>query len=199
MSSVAKTRMTPEQYLVQERKAEYRSEFFRGETFAMAGATRSHNLIAGNVFAKLHGQLDNRDCEVYQGDMRVKVSATGLYVYPDVVVACEQPKFEDAELDTLLNPRVLVEVLSKTTERYDRGTKWRHYQSLPSLREYVLASQVSPLVEIYRRTANEQWLYIVYHEPTQPIVLESIDCQLQLEQIYAKVSFEPEQEPDVSE
>ena len=194
MSSIPKTRMTPEQYLVQERAAEYRSEFFRGETFAMAGATRAHNLICTNLVRRLAEQFDNRDCEVYQGDMRVKVSAAGLYVYPDVVVACEQPKFEDGELDTLLNPRMLVEVLSKTTEGYDRGTKWRHYQSLPSLREYVLASQASPLVEIYRRTDDEQWLYVAYHEPAQPIVLESIDCQLQLDQVYAKVSFEAEQD-----
>lgn len=199
MSSIPKTRMTPEQYLVQERKAEYRSEFFRGETFAMAGATRSHNLICTNLVRRLAEQFDNRDCEVYQGDMRVKVSATGLYVYPDVVVACEQPKFEDEELDTLLNPRVLVEVLSKTTERYDRGTKWRHYQSLPSLREYVLVSQASALVEVYRRTDDERWLYVAYHEPSQPIILESIDCQLQLDQIYAKVSLDPEQDTDVSE
>lgn len=205
MASVPKTRMTSQEYLAQERQAEFRSEFYRGETFAMAGASRSHNLIAGNIFATIHGQITSRDCEVYQGDMRVKVSASGLYVYPDVVVACEQPKFEDAQLDTLLNPRVLVEVLSKTTESYDRGTKWRHYQTLPELREYVLVSQACALVEVYRRTADghrtagEQWLYGAYHEPSQPIILDSIDCRLQLDQIYAKVSFEPEPEQDQSE
>ena len=194
MSSVPKTRMTSEQYLAQEREAEFRSEFYLGETFAMAGASRPHNLIAGNIFATIHGQIATRDCEVYQGDMRVKISETGLYVYPDVVVACEQLEFEDAQLDTLLNPRLVVEVLSKSTESYDRGTKWRHYQSLPSLREYVLVSQSNALVELFRRTADEQWLYAAYHEPSQPIVLDSVDCQLQLDQIYAKVTFEPEPE-----
>ena len=109
-----------------------------------------------------------------------------------MVVACEQPKFEVAELDTLLNPRVLIEVLSKSTESYDRGTKWRHYQSLPALREYVLVSQSSALVEIYRRTADEGWLYLAYHEPAQSIVLDSIDSHLQLDQVYTKVNFEPE-------
>lgn len=193
MASVPKTRMTSEQYLTQEREAEFRSEFYLGETFAMAGASRPHNLICTNLVRRLAEQFDHRDCEVYQGDMRVKISETGLYVYPDVVVACEQPKFEDAQLDTLLNPRVLVEVLSKSTESYDRGTKWRQYQSLPSLREYVLVSQASALVELFRRTADEGWLYVAHHEPSQPIVLDSIDCRLQLDQIYAKVNFEPEQ------
>lgn len=197
MASVPTARMTSEQYLMQERVAEYRSEFYRGETFAMADASRSHNLICTNLVRRLAEQCDNRDCEVYQGDMRVKISATGLYVYPDVVVACEQPQFEDGELDTLLNPRVLVEVLSKTTESYDRGTKWRHYQSLPSLREYVLVSQSSALVELYRRASDEGWLYVAYHDPSQPIVLDSIDCQLQLDQIFAKVGFEPEPDQDV--
>ena len=134
MASVPKTRMTSEQYLAQEREAEFRSEFYVGEIFAMAGASRSHNLICTNLVRRLAEQFDHRDCEVYQGDMRVKISATGLYVYPDVVVPCEQPKFEDAQLDTLLNPRVLVEVLSETTESNDRGTKWRHDRSLPALR-----------------------------------------------------------------
>ncbi len=194
MASIPKARMTSEQYLAQERKAEFRSEFYLGETFAMAGASRPHNLVCTNLVRRLAEQFDHRDCEVYQGDMRVKISQTGLYVYPDVVVACEQPEFEDAQLDTLLNPRVLIEVLSKSTESYDRGTKWGHYQSLPSLREYLLVSQASALVELYRRAADEQWLYVAYHEPSQPILLDSIDCQLQLDQIYAKVTFEPEQE-----
>ncbi len=151
MASIPKARMTSEQYLAQERKAEFRSEFYLGETFAMAGASRPHNLVCTNLVRRLAEQFDHRDCEVYQGDMRVKISQTGLYVYPDVVVACEQPEFEDAQLDTLLNPRVLIEVLSKSTESYDRGTKWRHYQSLPSLREYLLVSQASALVELYRK------------------------------------------------
>ncbi len=193
MATIPKTRMTPEQYLAQERVAEFRSEYYLGEIFAMAGASRPHNLISTNLVRRLAEQFDHRDCEVYQGDMRVRINATGLYVYPDVVVACDQPKFEDENLDTLLNPRVLVEVLSKTTESYDRGTKWLHYRSLPSLREYMLVSQSSPLVEIYRRTDDEQWLYTACQEPSQSIVLESIDCRLQFDQIYAKVIFEPEQ------
>ncbi len=197
MASVPKARMTSEQYLAQERVAEFRSEFYLGETFAMAGASRPHNLIVGNIFAKIHGQIANRDCEVYQGDMRVKINATGLYVYPDLAVACAKPKFEDSNLDTLLNPRVLVEVLSKSTESYDRGTKWRHYQSLASLQEFLLVSQSTALVEHYTRTADEQWLYVAYDEPTQLVALGSIDCRLPLDQIYTKVSFEPE--PDLPE
>ncbi len=196
MSSLPITKLTAEQYLAQERRAEFRSEFYRGEMFAMAGASRAHNVISGNIFAKFHNQFNDRDCEVYQGDMRVKVRATGLYVYPDVVVACENPKFEDKELDTLLNPRVLCEVLSNSTERYDRGTKWRHYQSLPSLRDYLLVSSSAAFVERFTRTNEDHWIYAAYEGEHCTIDIESISCQLDLKEIYAKVVFEPESEEE---
>ena len=121
MSSQAKAHLTAEEYLALERKAPYKSEYLKGEVFAMTGASRRHNLISLNIGAELRAQLRQRPCEVYTSDMRVKLGATGLYTYPDVVVVCGEPAFEDAEVDTLLNPILLVEVLSKSTEDYDRG------------------------------------------------------------------------------
>ena len=138
MSTAPKTYLTQADYLHRERAAEGKSEFYRGEMFAMAGASREHNLIVGNLVTSLNLQLRDRDCQVYPSDMRVKVSPTGLYTYPDVSVACENPEFEDAQGDTLLNPRVLVEVLSDSTEAYDRGPKFEQYRQLASLRDYLL-------------------------------------------------------------
>jgi Uma2 family endonuclease len=138
MSLQAKQRLTPEEYLARERQVDTKSEFYDGELFAKAGASRSHNLIVGNVTGELRAQLRGRPCEVYPADMRVKVSETGLYAYPDVVVVCGEPRFEDEHLDTLLNPTVIVDVLSPSTEAYDRGEKFAQYRKLASLREYVL-------------------------------------------------------------
>ena len=121
MSSQAKAHLTAEEYLALERKALYKSEYLKGEVFVMTGASRRHNLISLNIGAELRAQLRQRPCEVYTSDMRVKLGATGLYTYPDVAVVCGEPAFEDAEVDTLLNPILLVEVLSKSTEDYDRG------------------------------------------------------------------------------
>jgi Uma2 family endonuclease len=179
--------------LARERRAETKSEYLRGEMFAMAGASRKHNLIAGNVSRVLGEQLRERDCEVYLGDMRVKVSPTGLYTYLDVSIACGEPEFEDAEADTLLNPKVLVEVLSPSTADYDRGGKFTHYRRLPSLQEYVLISQDRPLVEHYVRQGQDEWLLTEQSSLEDTLVLPSVQCQLPLSEIYLKVRFEPEE------
>src|SRR5919198_4874617 len=118
---------TPEEYLALERAARHKSEYVNGRIYALAGASRAHNLIVVNVSAELRAQLRGRPCETYASDMRVKVSQTGLYTYPDVVVVCGEPRFEDAQVDTLLNPTVIIEVLSESTESYDRGEKFAHY------------------------------------------------------------------------
>ena len=119
MSSQPKAFLTPEEYLALERKAEYKSEYFQGEMFALAGATSEHNTIAGNIFGKLRQQLKAKPCRAYISDMRVRIPVTGLYTYPDVIVVCGEPRFDDEYSDTLLNPTVLVEVLSPSTESYD--------------------------------------------------------------------------------
>ena len=194
MSAVSKPYLTPVEYLALERRAETKSQYYRGEMFAMAGVSREHNLIGGNILAELHRQLRGRDCEVYGSDMRVKVSPTGLYTYPDLVVACGHPQFEDDELDTLLNPIVLFEILSPATADYDRGGKFAQYRRLPSLAEYVLVSQDRPLVEHYVRQAHDQWLLSEQAALSDALLLPSIGCQLPLAEIYLKVQFAPESE-----
>jgi Uma2 family endonuclease len=192
MSAAPKPLLTPQEYLARERRAETKSEYLRGDVFAMGGASREHNLIAGNINRALGQQLRERDCEVYQGDMRVKVSPTGLYTYPDVTVVCGEPDFEDAEVDTLLNPKVLVEVLSPSTADYDRGGKFTHYRRLPSLQEYVVISQDRPLVEHYVRQGQDEWLLTEQRALHDALVLPSIQCELPLSEIYLKVRFAPE-------
>ena len=198
MSTIPKKRLTAGEYLAQERLATYRSEFFQGEMFAMVGASRQHNLISGNIFAGLHGQLASRPCEVYQNDMRVKVNATGWYTYPDVVVTCHAPRFEDGQSDTLLNPQVICEVLSKSTEAYDRGKKFEHYRQIPSLREYVLIAQDSCQIERFCRDSESgKWVLSESNNPNGTMELESISCTLQLSDIYKRVDFQaPEEGPD---
>ncbi len=189
MSSAAtKIRFTPQEYLALERKSETRNEYYNGEIFAMAGASREHNLIAGNLFRDIGNQLEDRPCETYMNDMRVWIEATGLYTYPDVVVVCGEPRFQDREVDTLLNPTVIVEVLSPTTEAYDRGDKFRHYRRIDSLREFVLISQDRMIVERYTRQGKD-WVLSDMTDPDQVLKLESIGCQIPLDRIYAKIKF----------
>ena len=189
MSSVAtQSDLTPEEYLALERKATTKSEYLDGRMYAMSGASRAHNLILGNIFGGFHAQLRERACEVYANDMRVKVSPTGAYTYPDVVAVCDEPLFEDTSFDSLLNPTVLVEVLSPSTEAYDRGEKFAHYRQIDSLREYVLVSQDCVRVEHYLRQ-GEQWLLTEFSALDELLYLASIACELSLGEIYAKVQF----------
>ncbi len=187
MSSQVKTRMSVEEYLAIERKATCKSEYCNGEMFAMSGASRRHNLIAVNIAATLHARLKDRPCEIYTSDMRVKVSRTGLYTYPDVVVACGEPAFEDAEVDILLNPILLFEVLSKSTEDYDSGRKFKHYRTLASLREYLLVAQDRYHVMHYTRQSDITWLFSETFDISDQVPLSSLDCAIALSEIYAKV------------
>ena len=141
MSQKILTFVSPEEYLRRERQAEYKSEYLNGEIFAMSGASEAHNLIAGNIFGELRRQLRERPGRAYISDMRVKVHANGLYTYPDVIVVCGEPQFEDDQVDTLLNPTVLIEVLSQSTERYDRIAKTSYYRTMDSLAEHMLVAQ----------------------------------------------------------
>ena len=190
MSSQVKVYYTPDEYLALERKAEYKSEYFNGEIFAMTGASRKHNLVAGNVFAALHPQLRKRPCEIYPSDMRVKVSPTGLYTYPDVVIVCGEPMFDDEQKDTLLNPTLLVEVLSKSTASYDRGEKFEHYRKIKSLAEYLVIAQDKYHVEQYTRQSDNRWLLSETDDPQKTIRLSSIECDLALADIYDKVEID---------
>lgn len=191
MSQQIRPYITPQEYLAIERKAEYKSEYLHGEIFAMGGASRKHNLVAGNIFGELRQQLKNRQCEAYMGDMRVKVTAAGLYTYPDVVVVCGEPKFEDQHVDTLLNPTLLVEVLSQSTERYDRIAKSSYYRTLESLAEHLLVAQDEIRLEQYVKQADGQWLLVEYHSLDNNVELQSIGCSLALRDVYDKVPIDP--------
>ena len=201
-ASAAHTRLTPEEYIAFERKALpdgkiIRHEYINGELIAMSGASRAHNLIAGNIFGELRAQLRGSGCETYMSDMRVSTPTTTSYFYPDVVVVCEEPRFEDDVFDTLLNPIILVEVLSPSTEVYDRREKFAHYRQLPSLQEYVLVAQDEVLVEHYRReekqgtppVTGKDWIFIDFQELSENLPLTSIHCELPLREIYERVTF----------
>jgi Uma2 family endonuclease len=189
MHPKATHRCTPEEYLELERKSPERSEYFAGEIFAMGGASEPHNLVVTNVVAELRGQLKGRPCRTYANDMRVKVSPTGLYTYPDVVVVCGEARFEDAHRDTLLNPTIIFEVLSKSTEAYDRGEKFEHYRKLASLAEYLLISQDKVHVDHYVRQPDQQWLLSESGALEQRVALPAIGCELSLAEVYDKVDL----------
>lgn len=187
-TAAAQALFTPEEYLARERKALNKSEYRDGRIYAMPGASRAHNLITVHVTGELYIQLRTRSCEVYPSDMRVKVSAGGLYTYPDVIVVCDEPRFEDGHFDTLLNPTVLIEVLSPSTAAYDRGEKFRRYQYLNSLCEYILISQDRVQVEHYLRQ-EDGWELTEFRFLSDVFQLVSIRCELSLQAIYAKVNF----------
>lgn len=183
--------ISAEEYLALERQAETKSEYINGEIYAMAGASREHNLIALNVGSELRSQLRGRRCETYLNDMRVRVSATGLYTYPDVVVVCGRPRFDDSQVDVLLNPTVIFEVLSPSTEAYDRGAKFAHYRYLDSLKEYVLVAQDRMQVDHFARVGN-QWLLTAYSRPEEILQLPAIECAIPLAEIYAQIELSEE-------
>jgi Uma2 family endonuclease len=190
MSQQVISYISPEEYLRLERQAEHRSEYVNGEIFAMTGASLKHNLVSGNIFGELRQQLKGRECQAYMSEMRVKVTGTGLYTYPDVVVVCGERKFEDKYFDTLLNPTVLVEVLSPSTERYDRIAKSSYYRTLDSLAEHLLVAQDEVRLEQYVKQPNGQWLLFESTSLDAVVELASIGCSLALRDVYDKVEFD---------
>ena len=197
MSARPQSFLTPQDYLDWERRQETRHEFLDGHVFAMTGASRAHNILCLNMAASLHQQLRGKPCEIYANDMRVKVSETGMYTYPDLVAVCGKPRFEDAAVDTLLNPVLIIEVLSESTERYDRGAKFTHYRSLASLQEYLLISQTECRVERYARQPGNQWLLTEYQDRGDRIGLTSLDARLHLGEVYERL-LPPDTESDKS-
>jgi Uma2 family endonuclease len=199
MSTVFKqTDYTAEDYLTLERNAPYKSEFHDGEIYAMTGASRQHNLIAFNIAGELRDQLKNRPCEAYISDMRVKAATARSYHYPDITVVCGTPQFEDAHVDTLLNPTVLIEVLSPSTEAYDRGGKFAHYRKIASLCEYLLVTQDQPSIERYLRQ-GDVWLLTEAVELDATVSLESIGCTLNLREVYDKVLDDADENSEADE
>ena len=178
-----------DEFLALERRSETKHELVNGQIVAMAGATFEHNVLAANVLAALGVLLRGKGCKAVGSDQRVHVPATGLFTYPDVTVVCGTPAFHPKDPVTLINPRVLVEVLSDATERYDRGAKFAHYRSIPSLAEYVLVAQDEPRVEHFRRVETGQWLLTVASGEGARVELPALGCALLVGDVYEGVEL----------
>ena len=193
--------ITPEEYLALEREAETKSEYYEGRmygVYALVGAGESHALIVTNLVVSLGTQLRDRPCRVYASDMRVRVTEAGLYTYPDVVVVCGQVHFEDDRRDTLVNPSVIIEVLSPSTEGYDRGKKFEFYRNLASLTDYILIAQDHPLIEHFAWRPDDTWLLTASNDLDAAVQIESIGCALPLADVFAKVEWPPKHEGEGS-
>lgn len=182
--------MTPEEYLEFERAAETKHEYYNGDLFATAGPSYTHALIVGRLGAEFGIQLRTRGCDVIMSNLRVRVSRHGLCAYPDLIVVCGPPQFADDQQDTLLNPTVLIEVLSPSTEAHDRAFKFAEYRKLESLQEYVLVSQQEARTEVFSRRAAGQWLMTDFIGPEAECRLESVECSFLLSRIYACLTLD---------
>lgn len=181
---------TEEDYLVLEESAQEKHEYYNGKIITMPGGTLNHNLIAANVLLSIKLALRqlNKKCLVLGSDMKIRISEENLFVYPDAVVICNQPIFYKDRKDVIINPLVIIEVLSKSTEAYDRGTKFDYYRTLPSFQEYVLLSQNKPRASVYHRESVDTWRIINVKEGA--IHLQSIGCDILLEDIYEDIVFD---------
>ena len=189
MTAVPRKKLTPAEYLAIERTAAFKSEYLNGEMFAMAGASPAHNVIKENLIGELYARLKGGPCRSYSSDQRVKVSATGLYTYPDIAIVCGPPEFDPDDPNTLLNPQVIIEVLSESTERYDRTTKFRHYQRIEPLREYILVAQDEPAVERFVRQTRWDWLFTPVAGLDATLELATVPARVALADVYAGVTF----------
>lgn len=192
MSAPPPISMTVEEYLTLEETSSVRYEYLAGQIYALAGGNAVYAIICSNINAALHGQLRRRPCVVYTSDMKIKIERTRLYTYPDVAVVCGPARFEDPAQRVLLNPTVIVEVLSESTEKYDRGKKFQHYRTIESLQEYILVAQDARQVEHYTRQPDNLWLLASAGAEDEAVKLPSIDCVLRMDEIYEKVSFAAE-------
>ena len=189
MSQPAEQFITAADYLALERQAETKSEYLNGYIYAMSGASLKHNRIVASLATALGTQLRRKPCEPFFGDMRIKVSPTGLYTYPDVVVVCGEPQLEDQHFDTLLNPKLIIEVLSDSTAAYDRGDKFVHYRTLESLTDYLLVAQHQPFIEHFQRQPDGSWRYSAAQGLEAELDIPTIGCVLRLAEVYERVTF----------
>lgn len=190
MAAHAQPFLTPEQYLEIERAAEFRSEYFDGRMYAMAGGYRNHQRLKDRLAFSLNKRFENGPCEAGTSDLRVSVAHNGLYTYPDVFVLCGEAKLLDGHNDTLLNPVLIAEILSPSTERYDRIFKFSQYRQIESLQEYVILSQDEPRVEIQRREDNGTWSLTEFTGLDAVCHFASVECQIPLAELYANITFD---------
>ena len=195
MSAIKRPRMTEEEYLKAERAADTKSEFYRGEVYAMAGASRFHNAVKDNLITQLNLRLNPKGCRTYSSDMKVWSPLTRLYSYPDIVIVCGKPVFKDEHTDILLNPKVIIEVLSPTTEKRDRIFKFKGYIAIDSVEEYLLVSQDEPFIERIVREADGRWVMTPFDGLNKDFSLSSINATIPMSEIYRDVEFEVPAEP----
>ena len=193
MTTHPDVRLTPEEYLRFERAAEWKSEYVDGDMFAMSGASPRHVLIATNLARELGNQLREGPCTTYTADLRVATDKLRHYTYPDVVVACEPLQYADEHRDTITNPTPIAEVLSESTEKYDRGAKFERYRAIPTLAEYMLVAQDRVHIELYTRRADGGWVLREWNDPEDEIDLTSPRCRVKVAEVYAKVTFGDEE------
>lgn len=189
MSAEAIPSKTFDEYLAIEEETGIKHEYYRGQVYAMTGASARHNLIVSNIIASLHQQLRQSPCRVFPSDLRLQISQTGLYTYPDISVACGTLEFGSERPDTLLNPTCLIEVLSPSTENYDRGMKFEHYRTISSLQIYLVIAQDRCHCELYLRQTDHRWLLIEFWSLEQTIQLEAIEAQLKLNDVYEYIEL----------
>jgi len=193
MAAQPKIRMTPEQYLAFDRDSEYKHEFIDGEIYAMTGASSPHNLIVPSLIREVSSQLKGRPCSTLASDQRVRTGKKHRYFYPDITVVCGQPHIvDDNHHDTLLNPSVIFEVLSPTTEAFDRGMKFSYYEAIESFTDYVLVSQDRPRIEHFIRQSDNTWLRSVTEGLETRLNIQSLSVSLALSEVYDRVEFEAE-------
>jgi Uma2 family endonuclease len=206
MSAVPKSRkLTVAEYLEIEQAAAHKSEFYDGEMFPvhppagprmMAGASKPHNIVFRNLLLKLGARLgDDGPCQLFAADQRVKIDAHGHWCYPDILIVCGEPEYAADDPDALTNPKVVIEVLSPATERYDRTTKVRHYAALPSVQEYVLVAQDEPLVERYVRLPDGQWGRAEFAGLDATLALATVAASVPMADVYRRVAFPPRPAP----
>ncbi len=187
--ALKKDYFTVEDYLAAEEKADYKSEYYGSEIIAMSGGSRNHSVICVNMNWRLGESLADKECVVFDSNMKLRIDAVDSFVYPDVAVVCGDIQFYEERRDIITNPVLIIEVLSPSTRSFDRGEKFEYYRTLPSLKEYVLISQDKPIVESYYKQDEKKWLYSVANGPEESIYLQSIDCNLALKDIYHKTEL----------
>ena len=190
MATQLNTFILPEAYLEVERESETKSEYYDGVVYAMTGASINHIRVVTNLTRELSSQLRARRCDVLSNEMKVRLQNSRKFFYPDVIVLCGEPEFHDERRDIILNPLLVIEVLSDSTEAFDRGTKFQAYQTLDSLKEYILVAQDRPVVEQYVRQADGKWIYTAAVGLESSLTLPSVECSLNLSAVYDKVDFD---------
>ena len=192
MVAQSKPEFSPDEYLALEREASTKSEYLNGGIYAMTGGTPQHSEIASNIIMAIGPQLKRKQCHVYTSDLRVASANSQLITYPDVSIVCGAPQFRDARNDVVTNPVVLIEVLSDSTEAYDRGKKFNYYRTIESLRDDILVSQKEPLIDLYSREPNGSWKIqsIAGLDPDAQVIIPSVNCQFLLSDVYDGVEFE---------